>query len=65
MGWLDLFRRKKKTAAPASTLKEIWQGFQQVLALNNEALVLMGDLEEKLSAQEGLDLNSGPPKSTS
>jgi pyruvate,water dikinase len=57
MGLFDIFRRKKKAAAPASTLKEIWGGFQQVLALNNEALAMMGDLEEKLSAQEGLDLN--------
>ena len=52
MGWLDLFRRKKKTAAPASTLKEIWRGFQQVLTANNEALVIMGDLEEKLSGRD-------------
>jgi pyruvate,water dikinase len=58
MGLLDfLLRRKKKPAAPASTLKEIWRGFQQVLALNNEIMILIGDLEEKLSDHAGLDLN--------
>jgi pyruvate, water dikinase len=58
MGFLDFFRRKKKPASPGPTLKEIWQGFQQVLAGNNEALVLMGDLEEKLAGPGGLDLPS-------
>lgn len=57
MGLLNFFRRKKKPAAPATTLKEIWQGFQQVLAGNNEALVLMGDLEEKLSGHNGFDIH--------
>ncbi len=58
MGLFDFFRRRKKPAPPAPTLKEIWQGFQRVLACNNEAQVLMGDLEEKLSAPGGLDLPS-------
>ncbi len=58
MGLLDFFRRKKKSVLPAPTLKEIWQGFLQVLAGNNGALVLIGDLEEKLSSPGGLDLNS-------
>ncbi len=58
MGLLDFFRRKKKPAPPAPTLREIWQGFQQVLSGNNEALVMMGALEEKLSAPGGLDFQS-------
>ena len=58
MGLFDIFfRRKKQSAASASTLKEIWRGFQQVLALNNEVLVLMEDLEEQLSAPGDLDLS--------
>ncbi len=57
MGLFDFFRRKKKAAPPAPTLKEIWRGFQRVLAGNNEALVLMGDLEEKLTGRDGFDLN--------
>ena len=56
MGLLDLFRRKKKDAPPGPALKEIWRGFQQVLTGNNEALVLMGDLEEKLSGRDGFDM---------
>jgi pyruvate,water dikinase len=36
-------------------LKEIFQGFQQVLAANNETLALMGQLEEKLSGENGFD----------
>ena len=58
MGLFDFFRRKKKTAAPAPSLKEIWGGFQQVLAANSEALLLMGDLEEQLAPPEELDLSS-------
>jgi pyruvate,water dikinase len=56
MGFFDFFRRKKKAGPPA--LREIWLGFQQVLAGNNEALVLMADLEEKLASPGGLDLGS-------
>jgi pyruvate,water dikinase len=54
MGLLDFFRRKKK---PAPTLKEIWGGFQRVLALNNEILTLTGDLEERLIASTDIDLD--------
>jgi pyruvate,water dikinase len=55
MGLLNFFRRKNQPASPAPTLKEIWGGFQRVLALNNEILGLMGDLEEKLTAPVDLD----------
>ena len=55
----NLSRRKKKAATPLPpSLKDIWRGFQQVLALNNEVLARMGDLEDNLSSPEGLDLNS-------
>ncbi|MDP3182637.1 MAG: PEP/pyruvate-binding domain-containing protein [Desulfobaccales bacterium] len=57
MGLFDFFRRKKKPAPPAPSLKEIWRGFQRVLSGNNEALVLMGDLEEKLLGHDGFDLH--------
>jgi pyruvate,water dikinase len=57
MGLFDLFRRKKQAAAPASTLKEIWRGFQQVLALNNAVLALMEDLEAQLAAPGDLNLS--------
>ncbi|HEY9074622.1 MAG TPA: PEP/pyruvate-binding domain-containing protein, partial [Desulfobaccales bacterium] len=57
MGLFNIFRRKKKSTAPASTLKEIWRGFQQVLALNNAVLTLMEDLEAQLSAPGDLDLS--------
>ena len=55
MGLLDFFRRKKKPSGP--NLKDIWRGFQQVLALNNEIQVFMSYLEEKLtdSAEPDLD----------
>jgi len=56
MGWLDFFRRKRQPPASGPALKEIWRGFQQVLAANNEALVIMGDLEERLSGHNGVDL---------
>ncbi len=56
MGWFSIFRRKKKTPPPAPALKEIFQGFQQVLAANNESLVVMGQLEEKLADGNGFDL---------
>ncbi len=58
MGLRDLFRWKKKPPpAPPPTLREIWRGFQQVLADNNEILAIMGDLEETLSGGKTLDLN--------
>jgi pyruvate,water dikinase len=57
MGLLDWFRKRKKAPpGPGPSLKEIWRGFQQVLNANNEALVIMGDLEEKLSGRDGFDL---------
>ncbi len=55
MSWFSIFRRKKKTL-PEPGLKEIFRGFQQVLAANNESLVIMGQLEEKLSHGNGFDL---------
>ncbi len=60
MGLFDFFRRqeKKKATPSAPGLKEIWGGFQQVLAGNNEALLLMEDLEEKLAFPGKLDLQS-------
>src|SRR5208337_4100261 len=55
----NLSRRKKKAVTPLPpSLKDIWRGFQQVLALNSEVLARMGDLEENLSSREGLDLSS-------
>jgi pyruvate,water dikinase len=57
MSLLDWFRKRKKPAAPPGpSLKEIWQGFQQVLTANNESLIIMGDLEEKLAGRNGFDL---------
>ena len=56
MGLFDFFRRKKKRSGP--NLKDIWRGFQQVLALNNEIQVLMGYLEEKLAASTEPDLDT-------
>ena len=56
MGLLDFFRRKKRPSGP--NLKDIWRGFQQVLALNNEIQVLMGYLEEKLAAAAEPDLDT-------
>ena len=56
MGLLDFFRRKKRPSGP--NLKDIWRGFQRVLALNNEIQALMGYLEEKLAAPGSLDLDT-------
>jgi pyruvate,water dikinase len=55
MGLFDFFRRTKRAEA-APKLKEIWHGFQQVLAGNQEILGLMGDLEEVLAGRKDLDL---------
>jgi pyruvate,water dikinase len=55
MGLFDFFRRRQPAKA-APKLKEIWRGFQQVLAGNNEILGLMGDLEEFLGGRKDLDL---------
>jgi pyruvate,water dikinase len=56
MGLFDFFRRKKKANAAAPKLREIWWGFQQILADNNEVMGLIGNLEEKLADQKDLDL---------
>jgi len=56
MGLLSIFRRKKKTPLPEPGLKEIFRGFQQVIVANNESLVIMGQLEEKLPHGNGFDL---------
>lgn len=56
MGLFSIFRRKKKASLPEPGLKEIFQGFQQVLVANNESLAIMGQLEEKLSDGNGFDL---------
>ncbi len=54
MGLFDFFRRTKR-AEVAPKLKEIWRGFQQVLASNHEILGLIGDLEEFLAGRKDLD----------
>jgi pyruvate,water dikinase len=57
MGLLTWFRKRQKGRPSAGpSLKETWRGFQQVLAANNEALLIMGDLEERLSGHDGVDL---------
>ncbi len=56
MGLFSIFRRKKKASLPEPSLKEIFRGFQQVLAANNESLAIMGQLEEKLTNGNGFDL---------
>jgi len=58
MGLFDFFRRKKRINPPAPRLGEIWRGFQQVLAGNNEFLAASGGLEEILAGRKGLDLSS-------
>ena len=57
MGLFDFFRRKKKANAAAPKLREIWRGFQQILADNNEVMGLIGNLEEMLVSQKDLDLS--------
>ena len=56
MGLFDFFRRKKRAGASAPKLREIWCGFQQILAGNNEVMGLIGSLEEMLVSQKDLDL---------
>jgi pyruvate,water dikinase len=56
MGLFDFFRRKKKANASAPKLREVWCGFQQILADNNEIMGLIGNLEEVLVSQKDLDL---------
>jgi pyruvate,water dikinase len=55
MGLFDFFRRKKKADASAPKLREIWWGFQQILADNKEIMGLIGNLEEMLVSQQDLD----------
>jgi hypothetical protein len=56
MGLFDFFRRKKRADATAPKLRQIWCGFQQILADNNEVMGLIGNLEELLVSQKDLDL---------
>jgi len=56
MGLFDFFRRRKKADASAPKLREIWSGFQQILADNNEVMGLIGVLEEMLVSQKDLAL---------
>jgi pyruvate,water dikinase len=56
MGLFSIFRRKKKASLPEPGLKDIFQGFQQVMTANNESLAIMGQLEEKLSDGDGFDI---------
>ncbi len=58
MGLLDFFRRKifHKKASTAPRLKEIWSGFQQILASNNEIQGIIGSLEEMLAGPKDPDL---------
>jgi pyruvate, water dikinase len=61
MSLLDFLRRKvfyilHKRANTAPRLKEIWSGFQQILASNNEIQGIIGGLEEMLSGLKDPDL---------
>lgn len=57
MAFLKFFRwRKKPRIEPG--LKEIFHGFQAVLAANNQALALMGDLEEALAGRKAVSLKA-------
>jgi pyruvate,water dikinase len=58
MGLFDFFRRRKRADAAAPKLRQIWCGFQQILADNNEVMGLIGNLEEMLVSQKDLDLSS-------
>ena len=56
---VNLLRRQKKAETPRPpSLKDVWRGFQLVLALNHEITARMGDLEGMLSSPEGLKLDS-------
>jgi len=55
MGLFDFFRRRKRADASAPKLREIWWGFQQILADNKEVMGLIGSLEEMLVSQQDLD----------
>ena len=54
MGLFNLFRRPKGTTA-APRLREIWKGFQEILASNNEIQGIIGSLEEILTGQKDPD----------
>ena len=58
MGLLDFFRRtfSSQRASTAPRLKEIWSGFQQILASNNEIQGIIGGLEEMLASPNAPDL---------
>jgi pyruvate,water dikinase len=56
MGLFDFFRRRKRADAFAPKLREIWCGFQQILADNNEVMGLIGNLEEMLVSRKDMDL---------
>jgi pyruvate,water dikinase len=58
MGLFDFFRRKKRASAAAPKLREIWWGFQQILADNKAVMGLIGNLEEMLVSQRDVDLPS-------
>ncbi len=55
MGLFDFFRRKKQSKA-APRLREIWSGFQEILASANEIQAIIGSLEEMLAGQREPDL---------
>ncbi|MGA8139871.1 MAG: PEP/pyruvate-binding domain-containing protein [Desulfobaccales bacterium] len=56
---VNLLRRQKKVETPwPPSLKDVWRGFQRVLALNHEITARMGDLEGILSSPEGPNLDS-------
>ena len=55
MGLFD-FSAGKRTDASAPKLREVWCGFQQILADNNEVMGFIGNLEEMLLSQKDLDL---------
>jgi pyruvate,water dikinase len=56
MGLFDFFRRKKRAGVTAPKLREIWCGFQQILADNKKVMGLIGSLEELLVSPKDLDL---------
>jgi len=61
MGLADFCRRlfgRRQAPGRTRSLKEIFQGFKEVLAASNETLALMGDLEESLASLPGLHLPS-------
>lgn len=49
---LNRYLRKKKKKKP--TVRERFQSFQELLSANNEALEVMGDMDEKYFSEDGL-----------